>query len=432
MKVVLHSLLLLLLLITGSSSDLLTRSDIRELTKIGAENAVKKAHQMTDIPIYPVATLYACKNKTYKTGELEYGLIYSSTKEINTSVGQDVSFHTFMTALHNPRSLLYTTRIDKPPYHGINCRGYYGTVCSGLVTYALGLTVTHRADDIPVEDCFELVDDQSAEGVSVADVLWQKGHVMLVTAVDRKTNGHINKIEYCESVHQGAHRVEVEGDSAFNQFLKDNKIKIYRYKELYKNINYSPQTEFVAVDGEKKTPFRYNDAICTCKGDKACFITGEEVVLNVFGKYKQVEIYKESQLYKTINVDKEMNIFLVNLPYGDYKARAVAEKKKSDYTFWKVIDVNVRIDSQRERIYFSSANATPVYYEFCNINGVRPTNKNRIYAAVFTETELEKGYVTVNAPKQSSIEEPGFPYVKVHFACDYGMVINKPKNWFDL
>jgi len=407
------------------------QTDLGELTKIGAENAVKKAHQITDLPICPVATLYADKYKTYAADKLEHGMIYSSTKEINTSVGQDVSFHTFMTALHNPRSLLYTTRIDQPPYHGINCRAYYGTVCSGLVTYALGLKVTHRTVDIPVADYFELVNDQSAKGLQIADILWRKGHVMLVTSIKRKKNGRIGKIEYCESVHHGARRVEVKNGKTFNQLLKDKNLYIYRYKELYKNIDYTPITEFVAVDGETKTPYSFNEAICTSKGDKSCYIVGEEVVLNVFGSYKQVEIYKDSMLYMMVDVGQDMDVVLRDLPYGDYQARAFIGKEKSDFTKWKVIDVNVRIDRENKRIYFSSANATPVYWELSNIAGSRPSNKSRIYASEFTNEEKVQGYVTIAAPKKPTKDKSGYTYVKVHFSCDYGRVINKPINWFE-
>ena len=336
-----------------------------------------------------------------------------------------------MTALHNPRSILYTERIDLPPYHGKNCRAYYGTVCSGLITYALGFKITQRSADIPVADYMELVSDQSAEGVRIADVLWKKGHVMLVTAVEHKPNGLIGKIEYCESVNPGARRVEVENGKTFNKLLKDRKLKIYRYKELYKNTSYIPLNEFVAVDGEKKIPFVYNDDICTSKGDKACYITGEKVVLNVFGKSKQVEIYKDSTLLMVKDVDKNQNAVLDGLPYGDYKARAVNGKKKSDFTYWKIIDVNVKIDGDKNRIYFSSANATPVYYEFSSISGGRPTNKNRIYAAELTKKQIKNGFVTVKPPKKPEKKGTGNTYVKVHFGCDYGMVINKPVNWFE-
>ena len=406
-------------------------SVLKEEISLGAWNAVRKAHQMTDLPICAHATLYVNKNKTYSPGKEDKGLIYSSTREINTSVGQDVSFHTFMTALHNPKSLLYSEKINQPPYHGTNCRAYYGTVCSGLVTYALGLKITLRTADIPAADYFELVEDQSANGVQVADVLWNKGHVMLVTAVERNTDGRIGRIEYCESVETGARRCVLGDGAAFNKLLVRRKLKIYRYKELYKNVDYTPINEFVAVDGERKIPFKYNDDICTNKGDKACYITGEKVVLNVFGPYRQVEIYKDSTFYKKVNVDQNNDVILSDLPYGDYQARAVNGSSKSDDTRWKVIDVNVRIDRDKNRICFSSANATPVYYEFSDIAGNRPVNKVvHIYAAELTEEQVKDGYVTVMAPNKPTGKKTGNPYVKVHFECDYGMVINKPLYWF--
>ena len=410
-------------------------SDNSPMTKedsIGAMNAVRKAHQMTDLPILPPRTLYARKNKTYDAGIEAKGLIYSSTKEINTSVGQDVSFHTFMTALHNPRSLLYTERIDMPPYHGKNCRAYYGTVCSGLVTYALGLKITHRSSDIPVADYMELVENQSAEGAHLADVVWNKGHVQLVTGIERGEDGKVKRIEICESVIPGCRRVSMTAEDFDNMLHRKKKRvkRLYRYKELYKNTDYTPLNEFVAVDGEKKIPFTYNDDICPSKGDKACYITGEKIVLNVFGKYKQVEIYKGSSLLKKVDVDKNMNVVLDSLPYGNYQARAVNGKSKSDYTYWKVVDVNVRVDRKHNRIYFHSANATPVYYEFSSISGSRSVNKNRIYAAEFTVDDIRKGYVKVKAPKQPAKENQGLSYIKVHFECDYGRVINKPLNWF--
>ena len=429
--------LYVLFIIVAVSVSFAQNTTIRHFTtredSIGAMNAVKKAHQMTDLPIHPVSNFYADKYKTYKAGVEEKGVTYSSTKEINTSVGQDVSFHTYMTALHNPRSFLYSERIDLPPYHGVNCRGYYGTVCSGLVTYALGFKITQRSADFPDADYMELVGNQSAEGAQIADVIWTKKHVQLLTGIERGADGKIKRIEICESVHKGCRRVYMDEDS-FNQMLhnKEKLTKLYRYKYLPNNISYTPCNDFVAVDGEKKLPFVYNDEICANKGDKCCYVVGEDVVLNVFTKGDKVEIYKDSKLYREIEIHKkDTDIVLKGYPYGDYQARIISERTKSEFTKWKIIDVHVKIDREKNQIYFSSANAIPIYYEFCNISGIRPTNKNRIYAAEFTETDLKKGHVTVKAPKQPTREKPGFPFVKIHFACDYGMVINKPINWYD-
>ena len=154
---------------------------------MGAINAVKKAYQLTDIaftPLLPIA---------YNTGiyQPEYtykGMIYSSVKEIGTYVGSNISFHTFMTAIHNPRSRIYTERIDQSPYNGTNCRSYYGTVCSDLVSYALGITPIYRSYDFVASDEMEELDFSDHNAFHLADVLWTDGHVALITDVVRDSD----------------------------------------------------------------------------------------------------------------------------------------------------------------------------------------------------------------------------------------------------
>ena len=106
-------------------------------------------------------------------------------------------------------------------------------------------------------------------------------------------------------------------------------------------------TEFVAIGNEKLTPFKYNDAICTSRGDKACYTESDSVVLNIFKNCKTVEIYKDSELYKVVDTQGQIDVVLKDLPYGAYKARTVQGKKMSDYTYWKVIDTRVTIDRKK-------------------------------------------------------------------------------------
>lgn len=409
-----------------------TELNIDSLTQVGAINAVKKAHQMADLPIVPVANFKANKNAVYEAGKKYKGVIYSSVKETNTFVGQDVSIYTFMTALHNPRSVLYTERLDVAPYHGKNCRAYYGTVCSGLINYALGFKITQRSADILVEDYFKLIDDQSAQGIRLADLVCRNGHPGLITDIEKDSNNKIIKIEICTARAAGCRRIVFNSEEKFNKWLKKGNLQLYRYTNLHENTSYIPYTEFVAVEGERLKSFKYNDNICANKGDKSCYVTGENVVLNVFGGGDKIEIYKGSTLFKEIAIDrKDTNVVLEKYPYGDYQARVVNGSKKSDYTKWKIVDVNVSLDKENGRICFSSANATPVYYEFCSISGGRPSNKNRIYAAELSEKDKQNGYVSVRVPLQPTKKKPDCPYVKVHFECDYGMVINKPINWYE-
>ena len=411
-----------------------TRLNMDSLTQVGIQNAVKKAYQMTDLAFVPVGTFYpnSAEKKPYVEGEHYTGVIYSSVKETNTFVGQDVSFHTFMTAMHNPRSVLYTEQLDKAPYHGTNCRAYYGTVCSGLVNYALGIKLAQRSTDILESDRFELIPEQNARGVQVADIIARDGHPRIVTAKDTNSKGQL-VIEICVAYNSGSKRYTVVGEKAFDSMLKRNGYKIFRYKDIWQNTGYKPANEFVAVAGEEKLPFEYNDEICANKGDESCYVTGEDVVINVLGKGEKVQIYKDNELFKEINVqNKDTDLVLKDYAYGNYKARLVKKSgRKSKFTRWQIVDVNVSVDKEKNRICFSSANATPVYYEFSTIGGSRPTNKNRTYAALLSEEDIKNGYVKVQPPKKPTEGKNGLNYVKVHFESKYGMSINKPLDWFE-
>lgn len=107
------------------------------------------------------------------------GAPYSSVKEINTYLFQDVSYHTFMTAVHNPRSVLYTDNISQAPYHGTNCATYYGAVCSSSVMWTLGIEIPYYANQIINLPDMTMLDYQVVDSLKVCDVIWKTGHVQM-------------------------------------------------------------------------------------------------------------------------------------------------------------------------------------------------------------------------------------------------------------
>ena len=401
---------------------------------LGAVIAVKKAYQMTDLCFSPVGNFNSRvidskgTRVSYTSGKEYKGMVYSNTREVDGLVGVDVSLYTFMTAIHNPRSVLYTVKINRNPYHGKGDIAYYGAVCSGLVSSALGLTVKFETDHLSSLESFERISRQNADGVKVADVLWKKGHVALVTSIEKDKNGVISKIEYCEGVPSGARRMLLNNADEFNSFLKEGSWIIYRYKYLYKNTFYAPANEFVAVGSEEKLSFTYNDDICTNRGDKACIAETDSIILNISDGFDKLEIYKNDSLYKTMSIGNNKDVLLKGYPFGDYKACVVKGNKKSDYTYWKVINTNIRLDKANNRVYFNSANSTPIYYEFCSISGYRPNHKKRIYAREFTNDEINSGCVIFDS---KTCATKTYPYLKIHFANEYGRVASKLINWFE-
>ncbi len=393
--------------------------------EIGTMNAVKKAYQMTDI-VYTPENAIEANSRTYQKGTTYSGLIYSSVKELGTYVGPNVSFHTFMTAIHNPRSKIYTDRLDKPPYHGTNCRAYYGTVCSGLVSYALG--VSYGSYDFPVSDVFVEVDHNIIDSIRVADVLWKSGHVALITDVSKDDEGHVIDVEICEAVQNGCKRYTLTNEK-FIALMKNTFKRIYRYIELYKNVNYTPAPEFVAVLDEIPIPFTYNDYLCADKGDKACYLENEDVTINIFHDYDYLEVYKDDELYSRISSTGTQDIFLQDLPYGDYKASICygSEHKKSDYTYWKVVNIELTPDRVNGRLYFKSVNAIPYKMNFSNLSGSRKYPFTQLYSHQLTDEERACGYMII--PQE--LTKNKYPYIHFSVSTEYGTIEHKPLNWFE-
>ena len=390
---------------------------------IGRENAVKKARQLTDISYTPLNPIPG-RTGPYAAGVLREGIIYSSTRELEQFVGIDISFHTFMTAIHNPKSKLYTEDISEFPYHGTNRKAYYGTVCSTLVSYALGLTPRYYANDFPTSDVMDLVLTNDIDSIRIADVLWRDGHVAMITDVVKNQSGNVLKVEIAESIGEGCKRYFKTADG-FQKLMQNGFTHIYRYKELYKNTSYTPVPEFVAVGDEVPALFVYNDDLCVDKGDRSCYKEDETVIINTLHPYDYMEIYKNNKLLRQ-ELGGHDDVILTGLAYGDYKARVFFNGVFSDYTYWKVVNMDVRVDRKKRRVYFSSSNAIPHCVKYCDITGSggSPMTDG---LRMLTKEEKRRGYIEVAANEITS----KYPYVRVNFVTDYGRVINKPINWYE-
>ena len=389
-------------------------------TSPGVINAVKKAYQMTDLQFTPVNNIDYNRG-TYYANTTYQGLIYSSTKEIGTSVGQNVSFHTFMTAVHNPRSKLYTVHLNQPPYHGTNCNAYYGTVCSGLVSYALG--VSFGSYDFPASKFFRKLITYHPDSIQVGDVLYKKDHVALITGLAKDESGHVKALEISEATQHGCVRNSITS-LEFEDLMNTKYLSVHRYLQIDNNLDYQPLTEFVPVMGEQATPFVYNDDICVDKGDKSCYLEGEEVVVNIMHSVDKLEIYKDNSLYQEMDINDNLDISLKDLPYGDYKARVSWGDIYSDYTYWKVVNVKTKLDRENCIVYFSSANAIPYFIRGASITGSK--GNSNILSHSLTDQERMQGYI--NIPQDSLSKK--YCYLYVFFKTDYGNIMDKPKKWY--
>ena len=402
----------------GLSSSLLKKEQ-------GKLNAVKKAYQMTEFTFIPVAAIW--NNIDFYYPNVEYkGLIYSSVKEIGTYIGTNVSFYTFATAVRNRRSKLYTERIDEPPYHGVNCRAYYGTVCSSLVSYALGISFISY--DFVDSDLMEDIHYKIPEDVEVADVLWSNSHVAIITDISYSPDGKVEMVEISESVQEGCVRRQYSR-SQFDKKMHRLFKKAIRYKFIEDNTEYVACPEIVPVAGEEPVPVQFVDEICVDKGDRSDYLIGEDVVINIYSAYDSIVVFRDDSIFSSYLPDEEIrDIALTDLPYGYYCAKHCYGNNVVE-TRWSVIDYQVSFNFQDRIVTFKSDNSLPVLVRVCTISGagVLPVDKSFIH--FLTEDEQKAGSVHIPS---DMILGGKHSYVQVKFKTEYGNVSTRPIKYQDV
>lgn len=256
----------------------------------GAINVIRRARQFANLAWYPrnpIAAGYQSRGAEGKKSMNAFlhayrprtGVIYSSSREYEKFVGFNVSLETFMTALENPRSVLYTR-----PLHGRgrSMYSYYGIVCSCFASYVLDLpyrTVTGNWVKWTGSDEVEM-DVSRLEELRLCDVLLNKTHVAVIIDIARDENGMVQEIQVAESTLPTCTDLVFNRETFQHYWLEDN-YKVYRYPHLDK-VTYTP-SPYSPVEGdpEMERPAE-NKVFMADFGNKANYELGESVEFAVF------------------------------------------------------------------------------------------------------------------------------------------------------
>lgn len=270
---------------------------------MGVLNAILNAKQLAEIPIRPIASLPQKAGNWAPRATPYYGLPYSSSRVEEGFVPNFVSLYTFMTALQNPNSYLYTVDLGEV-YNNDNGTTYYGTVCSVFCAYALNIVpnyTTHQWQDIP---SMETLPCQSVYALKLGDTICHKtsGHVVMVTDITRNKRGKIGEITITEAATVKVKVTKYTPEELAAEYPTDI-YSFHRYGKIHEVQHV--QSPFVAVEDETPTEFTYNTALIPRKGDKANWLQGVPVEVDLLAKsgYTDVEVYKDGNLYKTVSIE---------------------------------------------------------------------------------------------------------------------------------
>lgn len=388
----------------AETKDLDVTSYSYEAYQINSSEVLERVWQMATVEWTPVNPVPKNGGGYYNPGKTVLGIPYSSVKEINTYLFQDVSYYTFMTAVHNPKSVLYTENISQAPYHGLNCAPYYGAVCSSTVMYALGVSIPFYANQIIKLPFMHQLEHQVVDSLKVCDVLWKSGHVQMVYDVEHRADT-LYKMTMFESSGASAH-IKTYTSESFKEMWKAYNYVAYRYD----NIVYTTRPESFA--GLKSID--YNDDLCPSKGDKAVYRTVDAICINIFNQnYQEIVLQKDNE---EISADTYNNDYYYSgLEPGIYMAYLRSNEKESEPVSFEVIqaDVNVSLTDDGNLLIEFSSSGMADYVAVCNVNGT-----SEYYS--ISEEDRRRGHIVV--PPCSYAEY----YCKVVFKGEYGTMINKP------
>ena len=405
------------------------------------ENAVWKA-------IVPVPEAGTTLDNFHRAGDVCIGPPYSQPYQYQKFFPQDVSARTFLTALQNKRSLIYTEVISSTGAHseyGISYTGdtyrkaYYGAVCSSFVDFILGYKAIHRVNDFQVNNPsidIATVDDPTLATLQNVlkpfDILYHNGHVTIVSDMLLDEYGRLKYIIMDEMTGPSPFRAIYTPEDFMNRFTEEE-FHIRRYSGW-------GQTAVVDIDEDSASlvPINREDCIVppicskdvqTFAGDYATFEVGDKIILNAHrgAVYTGANVYKGGELIDTIDITELPNDTIYSdsatedwvlitltgtLSAGKYEVRLTDGTNETVGTFFEVIGITLSILSGS--VSFSATGGTPIYMQREGEAGM-PNGQKEL-----TAQEIEAGTIALPWSYNSSV-----PYLKLVVQGDYGTAMKR-------
>ena len=378
-------------------------------TTLGQAACLARAVQLRDIEFTPAASL-ACVGKTYAAGTTVKGIPYSSTRDTDKFVGFGVSLDTFMDAVRNPNSVLYTKQTS-----GIsNAKTWYGMNCSVFVSYCWDLPYHNATAVLHKLDYVEQVEPENMK-LCDAPIVYSAsggsgGHATLITGIERDSDGVIQYVTISHSTtaisnDRYLYSVRMTYDQFVSSYINQG-YRVYRYKKLYDTTYepsvYTPQFDEPVIDVE------YSD-ITTDLGNRATILTSETITLQpiVSDGYTGIKLYRDGVEINSYNVG---NVVLSDLVAGKYVAKLFPESDNASVSF---IVSDVRVTQDGTRYTFSGSGGIPQRIVF------KDSENYTLHIVELSEMDILNGYVDVD------YSDDDVSVVCVPFKNEYGFNVAK-------
>lgn len=318
---------------------------------IGVENALRRARQLAELRWTPVDSFPIIVSSGivgtdpgrffFPAWKPRVGVNYSAARFDEKYVGFNISLDTYMTAVANPDSVLYTRNL-----HGRHrlCAAYYGTVCSQFASYVMDLPFHIDCQQWPYLEGIEIINPMPLENLRLCDILNERTrHTAVITGITRDAEGTIMDITVTESTLPHVQSKTFLPQEFVNYWLK-NGYEVLRYHK-FDRVTYTP-SPWVHLEGDPDLEYPVPNAVLMPDyGDKANYMLGETVTLSVFDPaYTAVEI--SSCEGKTKLPVENGKVSLSPEKTGYYQAAAVSEDGRSAPVDFCIVDAKVAIGKE--------------------------------------------------------------------------------------
>jgi len=265
-------------------------------------------------------------DRDFQPGVTYTGVPYSNGGSDGRYIGFDVSLRTFLAAIENPHSVLYTRDVRKQAH---NAAAYYGMVCSTFTSYALQSPIRYVSSaHLPVRrEGIIAVEPNDAQAAEVGDVIHLPGHVVMVTGVTRDARGRVTHVLTQESTPPRA-RTTQRTAREFDAYLEAKKGTLNRITDrvAFGGGGRLGETLFPnhALDA---VPPVINRVLLLDHGDWVPYRIGDTVAFNIMDRdgqgVRSLVIRRAGEEVETIAVDGPGIIERTFTVSGDYTAHCV-------------------------------------------------------------------------------------------------------------
>jgi hypothetical protein len=238
----------------------------------------------------PVADTMPRRGGYFTAGKEYTGVPYSSVKYVGRYIGFDIFLKTFLAAVENPQSVLYTENL----YGKVsNAECYYGKVCSSYTSYALqcGIWYVSKQHGPQSRAGVAIVDPKSAQAARPGDIIFTPpatknggSHVELVTEVVRSGNGKVTHVRVEESRPQTTSNT-LRTAEAFDAHLAARNRELYRITDLdaWRGDNKAQSFLFPNYEDDSAMP-QINRVLLLDRGDWVPYFKGQPVKINIMDR----------------------------------------------------------------------------------------------------------------------------------------------------